>query len=502
MNKRKSGVLMHITSLPSRFGIGSFGKEADEFIDLLSDMGFSIWQVLPFHPVDEVNSPYKSESAFAGNPLMICPQELYNDGFITKDELDSCVYDGTPYTADYDFARKTKSYILRNAFYRCTNDEKEKLKDFAEENPWVEDYALFKALKEKNNDAPWWEWQENEKNFAICQKDKEKYRNEMNYYIFVQYLFFKQWSRIKKYALEKGIKILGDMPVYVSMDSADVWSNTELFEIDKDTFVPTEVAGVPPDYFSEDGQLWGNPLYNWVAMEKDGFRWWKNRLTYELKLYDIVRIDHFRGLASYWAVPFESKTAKNGKWKQGPAMKLFNAVKDVYKEGEIIAEDLGLFGEDVIKLLEDTCFPGIRVIQFGFQGGSENEHLPHNYQNNLVACLGTHDNNTLLGWLYELNDDERKYALDYCGFTGDNWGEGGYYAPACRKVIETVWRSCANTAIIAFQDMCGFGNDARMNIPGVPDLNWRVRTTAETLHGIDREYFKKINRIFGRYNEV
>ena len=288
------------------------------------------------------------------------------------------------------------------------------------------------------------------------------------------------------------------MPVYVSMDSADVWSGVDNFKIDKDTFIPAEVAGVPPDYFSEDGQLWGNPLYDWEAMERNGFQWWKSRLAAELKMYDIVRIDHFRGLASYWAVPFGSKTAKNGEWKKGPAMKLFNAVSDVYSDGEIIAEDLGLFGEDVIQLLEDTGFPGIRVIQFGFDGSSENEHLPHNYKNNLIACLGTHDNNTLLGWLYELGDSERKYVFDYCGFQGDNWGEGGYYAPACRKIIETVWRSCADTVIIAFQDMCGFGSDARMNIPGVPDLNWRVRTTSETLRSIDKEYFKKLNRIFGR----
>lgn len=489
---------MHISSLPSRFGIGGFGSEAESFIDFLKETGFSVWQVLPFHPVDEVNSPYKSESAFAGNLLFIDPETLFADGYITKEELDYCVYSGTPYTADYDFARRTKLSVLKSAFSRCFEKEKASVEEFSKENPWVTDYALFKALKQKNEELPWWKWDENEKNYALCVSDKSGCEEQMNFWIFAQYLFFMQWNRIKKYAAENGIKILGDMPVYVSMDSADVWSEAENFKIDKDTFVPDEVAGVPPDYFSEDGQLWGNPIYDWDAMEKDGFTWWKKRLSCELKMYDIVRIDHFRGLASYWAVPFGSKTAKNGEWKKGPGMKLFDAVRDVYSDGEIVAEDLGAFGEDVVQLLEDTGFPGIRVIQFGFDGSSENEHLPHNYKSNLVACLGTHDNNTLLGWLYELCEKDRRYVFDYCGFSGDNWGEGGFHAPACRKIIETVWRSNADTVIIAFQDMCGFGSDARMNIPGVPDLNWRVRTTAETINSIDREYFKKLNRIFGR----
>lgn len=498
MKKRKSGVLMHISSLPSRFGIGGFGNETKEFIDFLKGTGFTIWQVLPFHPVDEVNSPYKSESAFAGNLLFVDPQSLFDKGFITEEELDFCEYNGTPYTADYDFVRETKLFILKKAFERNFEKLSEEIRTFEKENPWVSDYALFKSLKEKYENLPWWKWDNEYRDYALCKSNLSDFRDGMNFWIFSQYIFFSQWNEIKKYAHEKDIKILGDMPVYVSMDSADVWSNVGNFKIDKDTFVPDEVAGVPPDYFSEDGQLWGNPLYDWDAMEKDRFTWWKSRLQSELKMYDIVRIDHFRGLASYWAIPFESETAKNGTWKKGPGMKLFNAVKNVYSKDEIVAEDLGLFGEDVIQLLEDTGFPGIRVIQFGFDGDSGNEHLPHNYQNNLVACLGTHDNNTLLGWLYDLDEKTRQDVFDYCGFSGDNWGEGGFHAPACRKIIETVWRSCADTVIIAFQDLCGFGNDARMNIPGVPHLNWRVRTTQDTINSIDKEYFKKLNRVFGR----
>ncbi|MBQ8228158.1 MAG: 4-alpha-glucanotransferase [Clostridia bacterium] len=498
MSKRTAGVLMHISSLPGPFGIGGFGESALRFVDFLKQTHFTYWQVLPFHPVDEVNSPYKSESAFAGNYLFIDPVLLQKDGLVSHMDVDACRYNGTPYTADYDFAREKKLQLLKTAYNNIGESEKKAVADFVKEHFWVEDFALFKAVKEFNGETPWWKWEQSQRDYKSCTENKEKYREQMNFWIFVQYIFFKQWQEIKAYANQNGIKILGDMPVYVSMDSADVWSNVEIFKIDKETFVPDEVAGVPPDYFSEDGQLWGNPLYDWDAMEKDGFSWWVHRLGEELSIYDTVRIDHFRGLASFWAVPFGSKTARNGEWKKGPGMKLFNAINKAYDNPSIIAEDLGVFGEDVVQLLEDTGFPGIRVIQFAFGGDASNEHLPHNYPKNVIACLGTHDNNTLLGWLYELSEGERKYALDYCSFDGGNWGEGGYKAPACRKVIETVWKSCADTAIIAFQDLCGFGNDARMNIPGIAELNWRIRTTQETIDNIDKEYFVKINSLYGR----
>lgn len=489
---------MHITSLPGRFAVGGFGKEAEKFIDFLSQTGFKIWQVLPFHPIDEMNSPYKSESAFAGNYLFIDPDSLLSDGLVTQADVDACVYGGSPYTADYAFAAEKKSALLRIAYEHMNDELKCRIIDFKESNPWVVNYALFKACKNYSGGAPWWEWDENLRDYGKCIFLKDRFENEFDFQIFVQYIFFEQWRKIKTYANAKGIKILGDMPVYVSMDSADVWSSTDNFKINKDTFVPDEVAGVPPDYFSKDGQLWGNPIYNWQKMEQEGFPWWKKRIAAELDLYDMLRIDHFRGLASYWAVPYPSKTAINGSWKQGPGMKLFDALKDVCQGKEIIAEDLGAFGEDVKELLAKTGFPGIRVIQFAFQSDCENEHLPHNYTRNTVACLGTHDNNTLLGWLYELSEGERHYALDYCSFGGGDWGEGGYHAPACRRIIETVWKSAADTVIIAFQDLCGFGSDARMNIPGVADLNWRIRTTQQTIDNIDKPYFKKINAIYGR----
>ena len=289
------------------------------------------------------------------------------------------------------------------------------------------------------------------------------------------------------------------MPIYVAMDSVDVWSNLPMFLIDEKTLKVEKVAGVPPDYFSEDGQLWGNPIYNWDSMKKDGYTWWLSRLEHTLKIYDTVRIDHFRAFASYWAVPADSKTAKVGEWLDGPKMDFFNAVFEKFgKNAPIIAEDLGVFGEDVVELLEDTGFPGMKVVQFGFDPNSDSSHLPHNAGQNSVNYVGTHDNNTILGWLWEASENEREFALEYCHFNGSNWGDGGFKSASCRAITEAVWQSASNTAIIAFQDMCGFGSDARMNIPGVPEKKWRFRTTRDTIDNIDAEYFRHINSLYRR----
>lgn len=496
MSKRKSGVLMHVSSLPGPFGIGVFGCEALRFIDFLADAGFSVWQVLPFHPVNTSDSPYESESAFAGNFLFIDPRGLAADGLVAPCDVDACVYGGSPYTADYKFAAETRLGLLKKAFANIDVKTAEQTALFCAENAWVENYAVYRALKTVYGGKPWWEWDEKFRNHKTAAEFADKALIE--FWKFVQYEFFRQWKQIKTYARQKGVKILGDMPIYVSMDSADVWGNPEIFKINPEDYSAEEVAGVPPDYFSEDGQLWGNPLYNWDAMEKDDYRWWFNRIKHELSLYDSLRIDHFRAFASYWAVDAKSDTAKNGVWRKGPGMKLFNCMRGAIGDHEIIAEDLGLFGDDVVKLLEDTGFPGVRVIQFGFEPDGDSTHLPHNYPKNCIACVGTHDNNTLLGCLWELTPQERRFALDYCGFQGDNWGEGGYKAPACRKIIEAVWRSSANTAVIAFQDLCGFGSDARMNRPGIAEGNWLFRTTDETIQNVDSAYFRGINRLFRR----
>ncbi len=497
LKRRSAGVLMNISSLPGPYGVGGFGEEARRFADTLSGMGFRFWQVLPFNPVDAGNSPYASASAFAGNPLYIDPRALLRDGLITAQEEKACRYSGSPYTADYAFAREKKEALLRAAFARSGAAQRERDVAFAAENPWVEPYALFMAAKERQNGAPWWEWPKELADYAGCQ-GRTELKDAAAFHVFVQRLFSEEWEQLKAYINGKGIGVIGDMPMYVSMDSCDVWSHRELFDLDLCTGRPCRVAGVPPDYFSADGQLWGNPLYNWAAMERDGYAWWCARIGAAFSRFDVVRIDHFRAFASYWAVPADAETAKAGKWMPGPGQALFDAAASRYPSLPIIAEDLGVFGEDVEALLESTGFPGMRVVQFGFTPDGDSTHLPHNYPFNTVAYVGTHDNNTLLGWLWEASPAQRAFALHYCGYNGTDWGQGGYKSPACRKVIETVWRSAARTAVIAFQDMCGFGSDARMNIPGQPESNWRFRTTEETIAQMDQAYFADINRLFRR----
>ena len=488
---RYSGVLMNISSLPGPFGIGVFGEEAQEFARKIREMGFSYWQILPLGPLDRGNSPYCGESAFAGNELYIDPRQLRSAGLISDSDLQSSYYNGTPYTADYNFAKEKRREVLERAYYNYKAGNFPEIKgdflSFIRQNDWVEDYGRFKALKEQNDGKPWIDWE-------ITTADEDR----AGYYKFVQFLFYRQWLSLKAFVNGLGVKIIGDIPLYLAYDSCDVESCPGEFRLNKETRRPEVVAGVPPDYFSEEGQLWGNPIYNWAEMKKNGYKWWKKRISTALSLYDVLRIDHFRGLASYWAVPAEAKTAMEGHWEEGPRMDLFKSLKKVCEKGEIIAEDLGVLGEDVIKLLADTGFAGMRVVQFGFDETHNSTNLPHKYPENTVAYLGTHDNNTLFGWLWEATPEERAYALDYCGFKGADWTAGGYKSESCRAVIETVWKSAARLSIIAFQDLCGFGKDARMNIPGVPDYNWRFRTTKETIDGIDAEYFLKINRLYGR----
>ncbi len=489
---------MHISSLPGKYATGTMGKEARDFAKSLKEMGFSIWQTLPLNPVDMSGSPYCSASAFAGNIALIDPCLLFESGLITQQELEENEYSGSKYASDHAYAYEKRLNTLRCAFSRLDSDTKNLIKLFAEQNEWVTPYAYFMALKDHFSLKAWWEWDKDYVRYEDAIKLQHKHQSETDFYIFTQYIFFTQFRTLKEYANSIGIELMGDMPIYVSRDSADLWANSEQFQINEKSLAPSFVAGVPPDYFSEDGQLWGNPLYDWDKMENNGFAWWKKRLAHSLKLFDKVRIDHFRAFASYWAVPAESKTAKTGQWRNGPGMKLFNAFKEDFPELPIIAEDLGTFGEDVVKLLEDTAFPGMRVIQFGFDPDGDSTHLPHNYPLNSVAYVGTHDNNTILGWLWDASERERAYALRYCCFGGNNWGEGGHYSPSCRAVIEAVWRSSARTAIVAVQDMCGYGKDARMNIPGTSEDNWSFRIGQEGLDGIDRRYFAEINRVYRR----
>ena len=486
---RSSGVLMHITSLPGSDSIGCFGKEAYEFIDFLADCGFTWWQVLPFCMADDCNSPYKSYSAFGGNPYFIDIRLLQKESLLTEDEILSVKGD-TPYSCEYEKLNATRLNLLRLAASRASDTDRAAVKAFAAEHPYLEQFCEFMARRAANGDTPWNEWATD----AIDETEHFAWQ-------FMQYHFMKQWQAIRAYANQRGIKIMGDMPIYVAYDSCDVWANRKLFQLDKEGN-PSSVAGCPPDYFSEDGQLWGNPLYDWKRMKEDDFAWWSARMAHMLTLFDGVRIDHFRGFESYWSIPANAKTAKAGHWVKGPGKPFIKRMYAVAAEVEaitgqpatIVAEDLGEATPALAKFVLDSGFPNMHVIQFAFDGDPKNTHLPHNYVANSVAYTGTHDNNTLLGFIWELDEATRREVLAYCGFTSENWDVPEAY----RSVMRALFASVADLTILPIQDVLGYGADTRMNIPGEPDGNWRYRVTAAQLCGIDQAFFRKLNRLYGR----
>jgi len=498
VNTRSSGVLMHISSLPGPFGVGVLGKEALDFVDFISQLGFSAWQILPINPVDEYYSPYKSSSAFAGNYMFIDPRSLKAIGLVSQEEIDTCICTQNDTTTNYNFAAEKRLSLLRVAFSHISNTILSSLDEFSSKHKWVEPYALYMAVKESQGGTPWWQWTLGYDDYEYCKLEHEKFTQQINFWKFTQYIFYSQWSVIKNYANSKGIKIIGDMPFYISMDSADVWSNSYYFQLELNTLKPLSVSGAPPDYFSSDGQIWGNPLYNWDNLEEEGYSWWISRLDFLNNNFDIIRITHFRAYASYWSVPADAKTAKGGKWFQGPGQNFFKAVKNSLPDIILIADDLGRIEDDVIELLNSNDISGICVMQLGFEDTSESKHLPHNYNNNTVAYIGTHDNNTFLGFLYELSPEKRKFALDYCGFHGSDWSKSGCDNIACRCAFEALWRSPANLTIITIQDICGMGNSTRMNIPSTQEDNWLFRVASDYLNSIDRDYFTRINNLFKR----
>jgi len=470
---------MHISSLWGEYSCGSFGKEAKEFIDFLSSCGFSYWQVLPFGLVDGCNSPYKSYSTFGGNPYFVDLTDLFEKGLITSDELNSA-RQSTPYYCEFPKLVEERVKLLTEASKRAGGELREKINRFIDSNKYLKDFCVFMALKTKNEDLPWTMWQ------------SEEYDGETEFgWRFIQYMFFSQWAEIKSYASSKGIGIIGDIPIYVSYDSADVYFDKSLFMLD-DNNKMTDVAGVPPDYFAEDGQLWGNPLYDWAEMERTDYSWWKDRISLALNLFDGVRIDHFRAFESFWAVKGDAETAKEGRWIKGPGMKLINAIKAVAGDKLIIAEDLGDITKEVYELVEESGFPGMRVFQFGFFGG-DTPHKPHNYVNNCVAYSGTHDNNTLLGYLWETPMDVKKGIMRYCSCNEDRWNEDG-----CRAIIKTIMGSAAGLTIFPIQDLLGYGSDTRLNVPGRAEGNWLYRITKSQLDLIDKNYFKDLNELYGR----
>lgn len=467
---------MHISSLFGDYSIGSFGKAAKYFIDFLCDCGFSYWQVLPFNIADEHNSPYKSYSSFSGNPYFVDLEKLHEKGLLSDEELENAKQH-SPWLCEYERLKEERFSLLYKAAMRVT--DKKEINKFIKNNRYIASFCEFMALKKANDNKEWLDW-------TVKNSDKDI----LFTWQFIEYEFFSQWYEIKKYANEKGVGIIGDIPIYVSHDSSDVWSSTSQFRLGKDGR-PTHVAGVPPDYFCEDGQFWGNPLYNWKEMKKDGYKWWCDRIRHMSLLFDGVRIDHFRGIESYWEIPAKAKTAKEGKWVKGPGMSFIKAIKNAAGETMIIAEDLGDITPEVENLVKSSGFPGMRVFQFGFLSDSESTHMPHNYAENCIAYTGTHDNNTLLGYLWELNDNDRERMLSYCGHTGD-WKEG------CSSIIRTMLASHSSTVIMPIQDILGFGADTRMNTPGCAENNWAFRITKEQLDSIDRDYFKKLNRMYFR----
>lgn len=470
---RKAGILMHISSLPSPYGIGTLGKEAYKFVDFLKKAGQAYWQVLPVCPTSYGDSPYQSNSAFAGNPYFIDLDILVEEGLLQKNEIDNYFFGDDPLSVDYKRLFDNRYPVLRKAFSRFEKDDA--YYAFLNENSfWLDDYALFMSVKEHHHFRCWLYWDED---IRFCRPDAEdRYREQharnIEFYKFIQYTFYKQWASLKEYANNNGIKIIGDMPIYVALDSAEVWRMPELFELDENR-LPKRVAGCPPDAFSDKGQLWGNPLYNWELMSQRGYDWWINRIRMSFKLFDKVRIDHFRGFEAYYAIPYEREDAVVGEWVKGPGMNLFNAVKAALGDVDIIAEDLGYLTEEVHALLRESGYPGMRVLQFAFSPYDDNMYLPHNLTRNSVAYTGTHDNDTFAGYYSATKGAEREFVNSYLGVRRKQ--------DAANAAIRTLMSSVSDTVIIPLQDYLGKGSESRMNTPATLGGNWLYRADKDEI---------------------
>ena len=498
LHQRGAGVLMHISSLPSPYGIGVFDRHARDFIDRIADMGFTYWQVLPFNPIDRAGSPYCSPSAFAGNYLFIDPQGLQDMGLATAEEVAANRYDGTPYTADFAFAGERRLALLEQAFLRIDDTLAAKIKAFEVENPWLTDYSVFMAVKEAEGGKPWWQWSDRHAHYHTCIQDIFSYESRAAFWKFVQYIFYQQWGNIKAYANEKGVAVLGDMPIYVAMDSADVWSGLPLFLIDEKTLKPEKVAGVPPDYFSENGQLWGNPVYDWEKLKGNGYAWWHARIDYALTLFDILRIDHFRGFDRFYAIPAGAADAKEGEWLKGPGAALFEGRKG----RPIVAEDLGIIDEGVRKMLKETGYPGMKVLEFAFDGNPDNDHKPSHYGENCIAYTGTHDNEPLLSYIEGLDETARRT------FEEDLRREcGAAKVPVraesasalCKTTIRLLFSGKSFAAVVPMNDLLCLGKVARINFPStVSRENWSYRFKKSELGKRAAEWLKALAEKYQR----
>ena len=490
--KRAAGILMSVSSLPSPYGIGTLGKAAYDFADFLKEAGQKYWQMLPLGPTGYGDSPYQSFSSFAGNPYFIDLDMLIKDKLLKKGDLKGIDFGKDPEHVDYGKIYESRYALLELAKSRGWERDKKEVEQFVAENRWLPDYTLYMACKKHFDMKPWTQWKDKKLRFRepeTLEKYRRKLSEDIELYTYIQFLFYKQWNALREYLKEKEIKTIGDIPIYVPLDSADVWSEPQFFQLDEN-YMPDKVAGVPPDYFSEDGQLWGNPLYDYNKMQSDGFGWWIRRIDGATKLYDVIRIDHFRGFSEYWAVPFGDKTAKNGQWMKGPGMDLIGPVAGWFRGVTFIAEDLGAPTDGLRQLLKDSGWPGMKVLEFAFDSAEASSFLPHCYEYNCICYTGTHDNAPLLEWVEDAKEADVQYACEYLGITDKKdfvWG-----------VIRDGQKSVADLFIVQMQDYLELGKGNRMNTPSVASGNWTWRMLPDA---ITKELIKKIHhmtKLYGR----
>ena len=488
---RNSGILMHISSLPGPYGVGTMGKEAYRFVDFLKKAGQTRWQILPLSPTGYGDSPYQSCSTYAGNHYLIDLEQLIEEGLLTREEVESFPWCNRDDQVDFGMLYNSRLKVLRLAYSRFPGCEE--FDEFCRENAdWLSDFTLFMALKDEKGGAPWFQWEDGLKfrDPDTIWNTRQALREQTRFYAFVQYLFDKQWQALRSYAHEAGIRIIGDVPIYVPYDSVDVWSNPELFQLDE-TLTPTAVAGCPPDAFTEDGQLWGNPLYRWELHHDSGYSWWIRRLAAAGKLYDIVRVDHFRGFEAYWSVPYGDTTAKYGHWIKGPEMDFIRAIRAGLPQLEMIAEDLGFLTQEVLDLRDASGFPGMKVLEFAFDSREPSDYLPHTYIPNTVCYTGTHDNMTMRQWFETASADAVAYATEYMRLSQEEglvWG-----------VIRTAMSSVSDLCVVQLQDYLNLGGEARMNFPGtMTAANWTWRTLPGSYNDALAEKILALTTLYGR----